>query len=144
MYYIHRVYPDTMTSILQAFSLPYVLFELLLCVGYIAYAVIISFVHYRAGDGAVWILYMLLLLGIGNTGLHQVIRARYQHDLSAIYAYPVSLSILYLFIAFSFKKFYARGYRPELFYVLMIVAFTLSGISFTAGFIPSVLHVIYG
>ena len=133
-----------MTTILQVFSLPYVLFELVLCAGYLAYSLIIPFVHYRAGDGVVWILYMLLLLGIGNTGLHQVIKARYQHDLSAIYAYPVSLAILYLFIAFSFKKLYARGYRPELFYVLMIVAFTLSGISFTAGIVPSVLYVIYG
>lgn len=133
-----------MTMILQAFVLPYFLLEILLCVGFLGYSFVIPFVHYRAGDGSIWILYLFLLAGIGNTVLHQVINARYQHDLSAIYAYPVSLAILYLFIAFSFKKFYARGYRPELFYVLMIVAFTLSGISFTAGIVPSVLYVIYG
>lgn len=133
-----------MTTVLQLVSLPYVLFELVLCAGYLVYSLIIPFIHYRAGDGSVWIFYMLLLLGIGNTAFHQVLKARNQNDLLAIYAYPVSFAILYLFVAFSFRKFYARGYRPELFYVLMIVAFVLSGISFVAGIVPSVLYVIYG
>ena len=136
-----------MTMILQAFAdaffFPYVVFGLLLSIGFFAYSIIVPVIHYRLGDGAIWIFFLFLLLGIAINSIRSLLNAYKYTDLLSLYACPVSFGIIYIFLARSFQKFYNRDYYPEVFRVLYIVAYSLAGLSFVAG-IPSLLNVFVG
>lgn len=107
-------------------------FAVLLFLGYIVYAVIVPIIHYRLGDGGIWVFYSVLLVNIGISGLIQSVRMAFwpRNPSESPYISFLQLSVLYLFVAGSFRRLRDRGYHPDITHALTIAGYTLAGLCF--------------
>ena len=107
-------------------------FAVLLFLGYIVYAVIVPIIHYRLGDGGIWVFYSALLVIIGISGLIQSVRMAFwpRNPSESPYISFLQLSVLYLFVSGSFRRLRDRGCRPDITSAFMIAGYTLAGICF--------------